>query len=216
MSSSVPMRLGMPLKYQIWADRGGQFDVAHALAANLRARHFNAALVADNALVAHALVFAAVALPVLGSGQDALAVQTVALRLEGAVVNRFRLADLAVGPRAGSAPGKPWKFEWKTGLSVPTKGYTPFSTSIRPPPRPKRGGALLRSCPGKDNYLSSRSSREISSKLGTSSKSNTSSSVSKSSPPSSPSVSSASVSASSSPVGSAARSLSLSSFWLRS
>ena len=82
------------------AHRRGQLDVTHALAAHLGARHLNAALVADDALVAHALVLAAVAFPVLGRAKDALAVQAVALRLEGAVVNRFRLGDLAVGPRA--------------------------------------------------------------------------------------------------------------------
>jgi hypothetical protein len=30
-----PMLLGMPLKYQMWLTRGGQLDMAHALAADL-------------------------------------------------------------------------------------------------------------------------------------------------------------------------------------
>src|SRR5206468_8374864 len=55
------------------ADRRGQIDVAHALAADLRARDLDAAALADDALVAHALVLAAVALPVLGGAEDALA-----------------------------------------------------------------------------------------------------------------------------------------------
>ena len=46
------------------------------------------------------LVLAAVALPVLGRTKNALAVQAVALRLQGTVVDGFRLFDLAVAPVA--------------------------------------------------------------------------------------------------------------------
>ena len=35
MSSSRPMRDGMPLKYQMWLTGRGEFDMAHALAAHL-------------------------------------------------------------------------------------------------------------------------------------------------------------------------------------
>src|SRR4029079_8628379 len=49
-------------------------------------------------LVLHALVLAAQALVVLDRTKDARAEQTVALRLEGSVVDRFRLFDLAVRP----------------------------------------------------------------------------------------------------------------------
>src|SRR5437763_13301803 len=45
-------------------DRHCQLDVAHAFAANARERYFNAATVADNALVLDALVFSAGAFPV--------------------------------------------------------------------------------------------------------------------------------------------------------
>src|SRR5204863_10202875 len=55
------------------ADRGGEVDVAHTLAANLRAGHLHPAALADDALVTDALVLAAVALPVLGRTEDALA-----------------------------------------------------------------------------------------------------------------------------------------------
>ena len=72
------MRLGMPLKYQMWRHGRGQLDMAHALAAHLGLGDFHAALVADHALVAGALVFAAVALPVLGGAEDAFAEQAVA------------------------------------------------------------------------------------------------------------------------------------------
>ena len=75
-------------------------DVPHALAADLRPCDFNAALVADDALVADALVLPAVALEVLLRAEDLLAEEPVLLRLERAVVDRFRLGHLAVRPRA--------------------------------------------------------------------------------------------------------------------
>src|SRR5205807_6788151 len=79
-------------------DGGGQVDVTHALAAHLLPRHLDAAALADDALVADALVLAAVALPVARRSEDALAEEPVALRLQGAVVDRLRLGDLAGGP----------------------------------------------------------------------------------------------------------------------
>ena len=82
------------------ADRRGQLDMTHALAANLGLGDLDAALVAHNALIARALVFSAVALPVLGGPEDALAEQTVALRLERAVIDGFGLFYLSVRPFA--------------------------------------------------------------------------------------------------------------------
>ena len=79
-------------------DRSRKLDVAHALAANLRERHLDAALFADQALVLHALVLAAQALVVLDRSEDAGAEQPVPLRLEGAVVDRLGFLDLTVGP----------------------------------------------------------------------------------------------------------------------
>ena len=79
-------------------DRRGQLDMAHALAADARQRHFDAALLADDALVLHALVLAAQALVVLDRAEDARAEQAVALRLERAVVDGLRLLDLAERP----------------------------------------------------------------------------------------------------------------------
>ena len=75
--------------------RHDQRDVAHALAAHLLLGHLHAAAVADDALVADALVLAAMALVVLHRTEDALAEQTVALGLVGAVVNGLRLQHLA-------------------------------------------------------------------------------------------------------------------------
>src|SRR5690606_16873358 len=81
-------------------DRRGQLDVAHALAAHLGPRHLDATLVAHGAGVANSLVLAAVALPVLGRTENALAEQAAMLGLERAVVDGFRLDHLAVRPAA--------------------------------------------------------------------------------------------------------------------
>src|ERR1043166_1846237 len=72
--------------------------MAHAVAPHLLHGDFHAALFADDALVLHALVLAAQALVVLHRTEDAGAKQPVALRLEGAVVDRLRLLDFAVAP----------------------------------------------------------------------------------------------------------------------
>src|SRR5579862_858934 len=72
--------------------------MAHAFAPHAGKSHFDRALLADNALVLHALVLAAQALVILDRPEDARAEQAVALGLEGAVVDRFRLFDLAVRP----------------------------------------------------------------------------------------------------------------------
>src|ERR1700677_5338866 len=73
--------------------------MTHALAAHARQRDLDAALLADDALVFHPLVLAAEALVVLDRPEDPRAEQTVTLRLEGAVVDRLRLLDLAERPR---------------------------------------------------------------------------------------------------------------------
>src|SRR6185437_15714219 len=70
------------------ADRGRKRDVADALAANGRARHFDATLVADHALIADAAVLTAVAFVILGRTKDTLAEQSVLFRTLGAVVDR--------------------------------------------------------------------------------------------------------------------------------
>ena len=79
-------------------DRRGQLDMAHALAADLRDGHFDAALFADDALVLHALVLAAQAFVILDRTEDARAEQAVTLGLERAVVDGLGLLDLAEGP----------------------------------------------------------------------------------------------------------------------
>ena len=103
------MREGSDFRNQICATGDGQFDMAHAVAAHLLHRDFDAALFADDALVLHALVLAAQAFVILHRPEDAGAEQPVPFRLESAVVDRFRLFDLAVATSAGSAPGWPEK-----------------------------------------------------------------------------------------------------------
>src|SRR5436309_15224080 len=66
---------GQPLEEPHVADRRGQLDVTHALAAHARARHLDAALVAHHTRELHALVLAARALVVLGRPEDARAEQ---------------------------------------------------------------------------------------------------------------------------------------------
>jgi hypothetical protein len=88
----------MHLKNQMCETGHGQLDVAHALAAHARQRHFDAATVADHALVLDPLVFAAGALPVLGRTEDALAEEAALFRLEGAVVDRLGVLDFALAP----------------------------------------------------------------------------------------------------------------------
>src|SRR5246127_3233300 len=79
-------------------DRRGELDVAHALTAHPRQRHLDRTLLADDALVLHPLVLAAQALVILDRPEDARTEQTVALGLEGAIVDRLGLFDLAVRP----------------------------------------------------------------------------------------------------------------------
>ena len=80
-------------------DRRGELDVAHALAADLRQRDLDAALLADDAAVLQALVLAAEALVILDRPEDLRAEQAVALGLEGPVVDGLGLLHLAIRPR---------------------------------------------------------------------------------------------------------------------
>src|SRR5690348_4780508 len=78
----------------------GQLYMAHAVAAYLRQGDLDAALLADDPAVLHALVLAAQALVILDWPENAGAEQAVPLGLEGTIVDRLRLLDLAVGPGA--------------------------------------------------------------------------------------------------------------------
>ena len=73
--------------------------MAHALATHAREGDFDTALFADDALILHALIFAAQAFIILDRPKDARAEQTIALRLKGAVIDRLWLFDFTERPR---------------------------------------------------------------------------------------------------------------------
>ena len=77
-------------------NRHYQLDVSGTLAAHLLFGNFNAATVADDTFISNALVLAAGALVVLGRTEDALAEESVALRLISTVVYGLRLGHLAI------------------------------------------------------------------------------------------------------------------------
>ena len=79
-------------------DGGCQVDVTETLATNLALDDLNAALLADDAAVLHALVLAADALVVLHGPEDAGAEEAIPLRLEGTVVDGLRLLHLTMRP----------------------------------------------------------------------------------------------------------------------
>jgi hypothetical protein len=72
--------------------------VAHAVTPDLGTRYFNTALIADDALVAYALVLSTIALPVLLGTKNALTEQSIALGLQGSIVNGLGLRYFAVRP----------------------------------------------------------------------------------------------------------------------
>jgi hypothetical protein len=81
-------------------DRHGELDVAHAFATDASEGYFDAATVADDALVLDALVLSAGALPIPGGTENALAEEAALLWFEGAVIDRLWIFYLAVTPRA--------------------------------------------------------------------------------------------------------------------
>jgi hypothetical protein len=81
-------------------DGGGEVDVAEAFAADFGLDDFDAAFLADDAAVFHALVFTADALVVLDGSEDAGAEEAVFFGFEGAVVDGFGFFDFAVAPLA--------------------------------------------------------------------------------------------------------------------
>ena len=80
MSSSVPRRLGMALKNQMWTTGAARLMWPMRLRRTRLVRDLHAAAVADDALVLRALVLAAEALPVALGAEDPLAEQAVLLR----------------------------------------------------------------------------------------------------------------------------------------
>ena len=81
-------------------NRARKLDMPHALAAHLRLRHLDTALLAHDAAMLEPLVLAAQAFVVLDWAENLRAEQSVTLRLERSVIDRLRLLDLAVRPRS--------------------------------------------------------------------------------------------------------------------
>ena len=78
----------------------GQLDVTHAVTPHDALGDFDAAALANLALVALTLVLAAGALVIFFRPEDPLVKETVALWFQRAVIDRLGLLDLAVTPRA--------------------------------------------------------------------------------------------------------------------
>ncbi len=72
-----------------------ELNMSRTLAAHLLLSNFHATTVADNALIADALVLTASTLVILGGTEDALTEKSVTLRLVGAVVDGLWLGNLA-------------------------------------------------------------------------------------------------------------------------
>src|SRR6266498_5730768 len=68
------------------------------LAAHLRLDDLHAAFLAHDAAVLHALVFAAVALPIFRWAKDLRTEKPIALRLESPIIDGLRFLHLAVRP----------------------------------------------------------------------------------------------------------------------
>ena len=94
------MREGSDFKEPDVCRGARQFDMTHAITADLGQGDFNATLLTDHTTVLEALVLAAQALIVFGRPEDARTEQTVALRLERTIVNGLRLFDFTERPRA--------------------------------------------------------------------------------------------------------------------
>src|SRR5262245_47611142 len=81
-------------------DWARQLDMPQPFPPYLRLNHLDAAFLADNATVLHALIFATVTLPVFGWAKDFGAEKPVAFRFKGSIINGFRLLHLTVRPLA--------------------------------------------------------------------------------------------------------------------
>ena len=77
-------------------DRHYQRDMAATLASYLLLSHLHTTSVADDATIANALILTAMALIVLRRTKDALAKQTITLRLIRTIIDRLRFEDLTV------------------------------------------------------------------------------------------------------------------------
>ena len=83
-------------------DGSRQDDASHALSSHRALGDLNAAAVADHTLVPDLLILSAVAFPVLARPENALAEESVCLRLKRSVVDGLRLLDFAEHLISGS------------------------------------------------------------------------------------------------------------------
>ena len=77
-------------------NRNGQFDMSHALAANLFFGYFYTATVTHDTFVAYALVFSAMAFPVTSGTKYLFAEEAVPLRLVCAIIDSLRFGYLTI------------------------------------------------------------------------------------------------------------------------
>ena len=76
--------------------RHNELDVSGTLTTHFLLCHLYAATVADDAFITYALILAAGTLEIFRRTEDALAEETVALWLVGAIVDGLRLGNLTV------------------------------------------------------------------------------------------------------------------------
>ena len=77
-------------------DRGSKLNVTHTLTAHFGQRHFNTAFFADNVFIFHALIFTAQTFIIFDWPENSCTEKPITFRLEGTVVDRFRLFDFAI------------------------------------------------------------------------------------------------------------------------
>jgi len=97
---------GHALEKPDMADRHGQFDMAHALAAHAGERDLDAAAIADDAAMLDALEFAARTFPVFDRAENTFAEQAAFFRLERTIINCLRVLYLAFAPGADGIRGR--------------------------------------------------------------------------------------------------------------
>src|SRR4030095_2031356 len=77
-----------------------QLDVSHSLAPHPRQGHFHTATIANNAFVFYPLVFSAGTFPISCRTKNAFTEKSAFFRLERPVIDRFRVLNFALAPRA--------------------------------------------------------------------------------------------------------------------
>ena len=74
-----------------------EFDMSHTLTTHFFLGDFHAATVTNDAFVADAFVFAAMAFPVAGRSENLLAEESVAFGLICSIVDSLRLGNFTIG-----------------------------------------------------------------------------------------------------------------------